>query len=125
MKTDTQEKAGIDAQFVSQNRETLDKYELCKVDANTEYGKKVAESFGATQLPHTAIIDKEGATVIFKKRGKFAKGEFASTLEDVSYRLAKARVPQRRPLPRRHDLLAQQRFAEPYCPACQRNAMNF
>ncbi|MEM9660163.1 MAG: hypothetical protein AAF961_17500, partial [Planctomycetota bacterium] len=47
----------------------LKSYELCHVDAATEYGRKVAQSFGAKSFPHTSIIDKTGAVVLFKKAG--------------------------------------------------------
>jgi hypothetical protein len=58
----------------------LKSYELCRVDVSTDYGKKVAEAFGATQFPHTAIIDKNGATVLFKKPGQISGDEWKSTL---------------------------------------------
>ena len=50
----------------------LGAYELCHVDVSTEYGKQVAKAFGATQFPHTAIIDRTGAVVLFKKPGQIA-----------------------------------------------------
>src|SRR6185295_15487382 len=39
----------------------LASYELCHVDVSTEYGKRVAQAFKATQFPHTTIIDRTGA----------------------------------------------------------------
>ena len=60
--------------------ELLKSYRLCRVDVSTEYGKKVAEAFGATQFPHTAIIDKTGASVLFKKSGQIAGDQWQSTL---------------------------------------------
>lgn len=58
----------------------LKSYELCHVDVSTEYGKKVAAAFGATEFPHTAIIDKNGATVLFKKPGQISGDEWKTTL---------------------------------------------
>lgn len=44
-------------------------YQLCHVDVSTDYGKKVAKVFGATELPHTTIIDKTGQKILYKNRG--------------------------------------------------------
>jgi len=40
----------------------------------------VAKAFGATQFPHTAIIDRTGAVVIFKQPGQIAEGEWTAVL---------------------------------------------
>ena len=55
-------------------------YRLCKIDAATDYGKKVARVFGATQLPCTAIIDKTGAVVLFKKFGPITEDQWKTAL---------------------------------------------
>jgi hypothetical protein len=105
------------------NADLLKSYELCRVDVTTEYGKKVAAAFGATQFPHTSIIDKNGATVLFKKPGqisgdelktalaKFEKGE-QPTAHNVGYR--------------GNTILGSQATGASYpagCTACQRKAM--
>ncbi len=58
----------------------LGNYELCHVDVSTEYGQQVAKAFGATQFPHTAIIDRTGAVVLFKKPGQIAETEWTAAL---------------------------------------------
>ena len=58
----------------------LKPYELCHVDVDTPYGQRVAEAFQVKQFPFTAIIDRTGQKIIFKRSGKFDTGEWASTL---------------------------------------------
>ncbi len=71
----------------------LKHYVLCRVDADTAYGKAVAEAFDAASLPHTAVIDKAGQYVLFSKEGQFSSQEWTATLakyrtgvRPVSYR---------------------------------------
>src|SRR3989304_2603096 len=61
--------------------ELLGRYQLCHVNAATEYGKKVADAFKADKFPYTAIIDKTGSVIIFAKSGKMAANERTNTLE--------------------------------------------
>ncbi|MAT72295.1 MAG: hypothetical protein CMJ58_22555 [Planctomycetaceae bacterium] len=58
----------------------LAKYNLCRVDASTPYGKKVVDAFGAKTLPHVAIIDKAGAVVLHKQSGAINADRWISTL---------------------------------------------
>ena len=58
----------------------LKHYVLCRIDATTKYGKAVAKSFRATQLPHTAVIDKTVSTILYTKRGQFTSQEWKTTL---------------------------------------------
>lgn len=60
--------------------ELLKAYRLCHVDVTTEYGKKVAKVFGATQFPFTAIIDKTGSVILCKKLGQLSDREWNETL---------------------------------------------
>lgn len=105
------------------NAELLKSYELCRVDVSTEYGKKVAEAFGATEFPHTAIIDKNGATVLFKKPGQISGEEWRAALtkfengvQPVSHSVGY----------RGNTILGSQSTGASYpagCTACQRKAM--
>lgn len=61
--------------------ELLAPYQLCRVDASTEYGKKVAKAFGVTSFPYTAIIDRTGTVIIYAKSGKLPADEWAETLK--------------------------------------------
>jgi len=58
----------------------LSSYELCRVDVTTEYGKKVAQSYGATQFPYTAITDNSCRSVVFRGAGKFSPDIWERTL---------------------------------------------
>jgi hypothetical protein len=101
----------------------LESYELCHVDVSTPYGQKVAEAFRATQFPHTAIIDRTGAVVIFKKPGQMAAEEWNATL--AKYQSGE------RPTPRTSYFRAgwtmpasyPATMGGSYCPSCQRGAM--
>ncbi len=61
-------------------RELLKPYELCHVDVTTSYGQKVAKAFKAEQFPFTAIIDRTGKRIIYKKAGSFTTTDWAVTL---------------------------------------------
>lgn len=99
--------------------ELLKSYRLCRVDVSTEYGQKVAEAFGATQFPHTAIIDKTGSTVLFKKPGRIAGEEWQSTLT----KFEKGVKPQTVFFRGNTILGAQSSRDISNCPSCQRKAM--
>jgi len=55
-------------------------YQLCHIDASTEYGQKVAKVFHAEKFPFTAIIDKSGSVVLHKKQGQLSDSEWKETL---------------------------------------------
>ena len=55
-------------------------YTLCRVDADTEYGRRVMEAFQATDLPYTAIIDRQGAHLLFRKQGQMEVSQLVKTL---------------------------------------------
>jgi hypothetical protein len=101
----------------------LGAYELCHVDASTEYGQKVAEAFGATQFPHTAIIDRKGEVVLFKKAGQVQESEWNTTL--VKYQTGERPVVQTAfyrggsIMPTSYPTTSN----ISNCPACQRAAM--
>ena len=58
----------------------LDKFHLCRVDATTDYGKRVAKAFGAQRFPFTAIIDKQSRLIVFRKAGQMTKQEWRNAL---------------------------------------------
>ena len=99
----------------------LGAYELCHVDASTEYGQKVAEAFGATQFPHTAIIDRKGEVVLFKKAGQVQESEWNTTL--VKYQSGERPVAQTS-FYRGGSIMPTSSTTDiSNCPACQRAAM--
>jgi len=101
----------------------LASYELCHVDVSTEYGKKVAEAFHATQLPHTSIIDRSGSVVIFKKPGAITESEWSTTL--AKYQTGERPTAQTSfyrggsVMPTSYPVMSN----SSYCPSCQRRAM--
>ena len=102
--------------------ELLKSYELCRVDVSTEYGKKVAEAFHATEFPHTAIIDKNGATVLFKKAGQISGDELKTTLT----KFEKGVQPTVHNVGYRGNTILGSQSGGSYpagCTACQRKAM--
>jgi hypothetical protein len=111
----------LDAQ--GDQAELLKPYRLCRVDVTTDYGKKVAASFGAKQFPHTTIIDKTGKVVLFKQAGKIADDQWRNTLAKFE------KGEQAKPVSsfyRGGTILGAQSRPASYpsnCPSCQRKAM--
>lgn len=119
-------KASIQPELLNANGELgelLKAYRVCRVDVTTEYGKKVAESFKATQFPHTAIIDKTGSVVLFKKPGQIAGDQWRTTLA----KFEKGERPTARTSFYRGGAVlgaqSQQLSNPSYCPSCQRKSM--
>jgi len=100
----------------------LKSYRLCRVDVSSEYGQKVAKAFGATQFPHTAIIDKTGSTVLFKKPGQIAGAEWQTTL--AKFEKGEQVAAPQTVFFRGNTILGAQTSRDiSNCPACQRKAM--
>jgi hypothetical protein len=101
----------------------LSAYELCHVDVSTEYGKRVAEAFHATQFPHTSIIDRTGSVVLFKKPGAMASTEWNATL--AKYQAGQQPTTQtayyrgNSIMPTSYPVMSN----SSYCPSCQRRSM--
>jgi len=72
----------LDARLLSQGPGAfpLDSYELCRIDVSTEYGKRVAEVFHATEFPHTAIIDRTGSMILRRVDGNVSNEQWKETL---------------------------------------------
>jgi hypothetical protein len=118
--------ASLDGELLAedgQQAELLASYELCHVDVSTEYGKRVAEAFKATQFPHTSIIDRTGSVVIFKKPGAIAPAEWTATL--TKYQTGDKPATQTAYyrggsiMPTSYPVMSN----SSYCPSCQRRAM--
>ena len=50
-------------------KSVLRKYDLCRVDVTTDYGKAVAKVFKAKTFPYVAIIDKTGSVILHSQSG--------------------------------------------------------
>ncbi|MDG2380924.1 MAG: hypothetical protein P8N76_04565 [Pirellulaceae bacterium] len=55
-------------------------YELCRVDASTAYGKRVAAAFGAKSLPYTAVTDRSARYITYRRAGKMSADQWAQAL---------------------------------------------
>jgi hypothetical protein len=60
--------------------ELLNHFRLCRMDVKTEYGKRVAEAFGAKQFPFTAITDKSAQYITFQAGGTMSADQWQQTL---------------------------------------------
>jgi hypothetical protein len=106
--------------------ELLGAYQLCRVDATTEYGKKVAKAFGASQLPHTAIIDRTGSVVLYRQPGQIAANDWSATLAKYQSGVGQTatqtyyRGSVGQPVFQSMQPVA---TSPSYCPSCQRRAM--
>jgi hypothetical protein len=120
----TDPQAAFDSKLLAaegEQAQVLKSYRLCRVDVSTDYGQKVAQAFGATQFPHTAIIDKTGSTVLFKKPGQIAGEEWQSTLA----KFEKGVAPKPQTVYFRGNTVLGAQTSQPIsnCPSCQRKAM--
>ncbi|RIK76683.1 MAG: hypothetical protein DCC68_18765 [Planctomycetota bacterium] len=68
------------AEVSPQEAALLANYELCRIDANTENGQKVATAFGATQFPYVAITDKNVEVLLVQHAGAMSQDEWLATL---------------------------------------------
>lgn len=104
------------------DRKLLKHYRLCRIDASTKYGQKVAGVFKAKRFPHVTIIDKSGKVVLFKKTGNISTTELTTALEKhqdgervkaktISYNFNGDSAASSQPVYRNNS----------YCPSCQRN----
>lgn len=108
----------------------LASYQLCRIDASTEYGQRVAKAFKAEKFPFTAIIDKTGSIVLHKKQGKLTEAEWNETLS--AYKSGIRTAQQYTSAYRGQINKNGSTFSYPaanstitspsYCPSCQRNA---
>lgn len=70
----------VEATLELKNAALLEGYVLCHVDVTTDYGKRVAGVFKVTQFPFTAIIDKTGEKIIYRKAGQLGDSDWATAL---------------------------------------------
>lgn len=66
-------------------------YVLCRVDAGTAYGQKVAAAFKADRTPHLVITDRGARRQIFQRTGRMSSTEWRSTL--TAYRSGRRPAP--------------------------------
>lgn len=103
----------------------LSAYQLCRIDASTEYGQRVAEVFKAKKFPFTAVIDKTGSVVLCKKRGQLSDAEWNQVLS--TYKSGDRSTPINYSTAYRGTSFSSTPMSTSvvspsYCPSCQRNA---
>lgn len=64
--------------------ELLKHYELCRIDATTVHGKRVAEAFKVESFPFMAVIDKSGTGVLCQYTGQMEVEQWVEKL--VAYK---------------------------------------
>lgn len=96
----------------------LASYQLCHIDASTEYGQKVAKAFKAEKFPFTAIIDKTGSVVLDKKQGQLTDAEWSETL---SVHKSGERSTATHYTSAYRGQASSTVVSPSYCPSCQRN----
>lgn len=101
-------------------------YNLCHVDASTEYGQKVADVFHAKTFPYVAIIDKTGSVVLYRKAGNMDAAEWnrALTNHKSGERTAISHVSYK-PVASEGVVIENTSgsySSKSYCPNCQRNS---
>lgn len=78
------------------NRQLLQRFELCRLDVNSAYGREVAAVMNATELPFAAITDAKCQSISFRSSGNFSRKHWQNTLELYSGDSSTDR-PSRRP----------------------------
>ena len=65
-----------------ESREKLatEDFELVRVDAKTEYGKRVARAFGVQDFPYTAVTDDVSERIVFRKSGPMSQSDWTVAL---------------------------------------------
>jgi protein disulfide-isomerase len=65
-------------------RDLLRQFEVCRVDATSQYGNKVAKLYGATQLPYAVVTDDECKNILFRGAGQFSSDVWNETLKNYA-----------------------------------------
>ena len=61
-------------------QDVLETYVLCTIDANSDYGQRVAKAFQVTEFPHSVVIDKTTKKILYRQVGSFTKESWTSML---------------------------------------------
>ncbi len=104
----------LDQERLSSQADLLKQYELCRMDVNTAYGKKVAAAFGATDFPFTAITDKSAKFITYRGDGNLSTEQLQQVLTPVSaQRVQTSKIIT--------DWPTSSTPGSSYCPSCVRN----
>lgn len=125
-KADSKEQQ-VDKALLEQGGESkLSSYELCHVDASSEYGQKVAKVFKAEKFPYLAIIDKQGEVILHSQSGEVSQQQWDSMLAKHQAGVRTAPVTVAQPVTASAtpaDYSSDYSYptsTKPYCAKCQR-----
>ncbi|MCA9121203.1 MAG: hypothetical protein H6822_21860 [Planctomycetaceae bacterium] len=81
--------------------EALKSYVLCRVDANSEHGQRVAKAFQVSEYPHSVVIDRTTTRILYRKTGPFTKETWAAMVTRYQHKqpLVEVTAPQTRTQP--------------------------
>jgi hypothetical protein len=82
----------LSARVAADEAALLANYELCRIDASTEYGQKIAKSFGAAQFPYVAITDKKVEVLLAQHTGGMTRQQWVAML--ANHRTGEAPKPE-------------------------------
>ncbi len=75
------------------------KFELVRVDVNTDYGKRVAAAFGAKKFPYTAVTDKKSVHIVYRKAGQMSANDWTMALaKSVGSKIVGSKTFVRKPV---------------------------
>ena len=80
-----------DLKALDGNQADLEHYVVCRIDATTSYGTRVAQAFKTSSFPYAAVIDKTGRKILDRKSGSISEDALQNML--ASYR--SGNLPQR------------------------------
>jgi hypothetical protein len=107
----------------SESVDQLGKYQLCHIDASSEYGKKVAKAFRATTFPHVAIIDKTGSVILARKTGKIDAAGWEKLLDQHKDGVRMVSHVTNKPVSGGATYEGSDYSSKPYCSSCQARKM--
>ena len=80
---DPKQRKKLDETKLSKNERTIltkEKFELCRVDVTTDYGKRVAQAFGAKTFPYTVVTDDASKNIVYRKPGPMSQSDWTLAL---------------------------------------------
>lgn len=62
----------------------LSRYRLCRLDARSDVGQRIASGYNATQFPYALITDARCESIVFRGAGNFSQGSWRKTLANYA-----------------------------------------
>lgn len=86
----------VSRQADAQIQQLLDRYELCYVDADSNYGRQVAQGFRARTFPFVAVVDKHSRRQLWRAAAPNSSEGWAALL--TRYQTGEAPAPPPQPI---------------------------